>query len=100
MCFSFGDWHSRFVVRNTGASGASLEVDIVVRNLLGLLNVVDGGTITADGEWAASPRMSAAVSNVGALLGTSTAVSIRLRARGSGAAFQVDDVFLNPLRHN
>jgi len=97
-CFAFGDWHARFVVRNTGSASARLEVDIVVRNLLGLLSIVDGGTIVAGSTWAPSPRMSALVSNVGGLLGTTTAVSLRLKAHGAGAKFQVDDVFLDPFK--
>ena len=97
-CFAFGDWHARFVVRNTGSTSAQLEVDILVRNLLGVLSVVDGGTIRAGEKWAPSPRISALVSNVGGLLGTTNAVSIRLKARGAGAKFQVDDLFLDPFK--
>lgn len=96
MCFSFGDWHSRLFVRKAGSGSGSVEVDILVRNLLGLLSVLDGGTITADGTWDPSPEMSALVSNVGALLGLSQAVSIRLRARNTD--FQVDDVYLDPFK--
>lgn len=97
-CFAFGDWHARFVVRNTGSSSAQLEVDILVYNLLGVLSIVDGGTIRAGSTWAPSPRMSALVSNVGGLLGTTTAIAVRVKAKGSGAAFSVDDVFIDPLK--
>ena len=95
-CFDFGDWHARFFVRNPG-SGGSLEVDILVRSVVGVLSVLDGGTIRADGTWDPSPQVSALVTNVGGLLGTQ-AVSFRLKAKGTGAAFQVDDVFLDPFR--
>ncbi len=95
-CFEFGDWHARFFVRNAGATGVP-EVDIVVRSLLGTLSVLGGGYVTAESAWQPSPRMSALVSNVGALLGTK-AVAIRLRSNGSGAAFQVDDVYLDPFK--
>jgi hypothetical protein len=97
-CFAFGDWHARFVVRNKGASSAQLEVDILVYNLTGLLSVLDGGTIRAGSTWAPSPQISALVSNVGGLLGTTTAIAVRLKAKGSGAAFSVDDVFVDPLK--
>ena len=95
-CFSFGDWHARFFVRNPGGAGA-LEVDILVRSLVGVLSVVDGGTIKAGGTWRPSPEIGALVTNVGGLVGTSS-VSFRLKAKGTGAAFQVDDVFLDPFR--
>lgn len=96
MCFSFGDWHSRFFVRRAGSGKGSVEVDILVRNLVGVLSVLDGGRVYADGTWAPSPRAGALVSNVGSLLGLSKAVSIRLRAHGT--AFQVDDVYLDPFK--
>jgi len=96
-CFDFGDWHARFLVRNTGATSGTLEVDILVRSLVGVLSVLDGGTIKAGSAWKPSPQVSALVTNVGGLLGTQ-AVSFRLKARGTGAAFQVDDVFLDPFR--
>jgi hypothetical protein len=96
-CFSFGDWHARFVVRNTGSSSAELEVDILVHDALGILSVLDGGTIRAGSSWAPSPRISALISNIGALAGTE-AISIRLKAHGTRAAFYVDDLFVDPLK--
>ena len=96
-CFDFGDWHARFLVRNTGSSSATLEVQILVRSLVGVLSVLDGGTIKAGGTWKPSPTIGALVTNLGGLTGTE-AVSFRLRAKGTGAAFQVDDVFLDPFR--
>jgi hypothetical protein len=98
MCFAFGDWHARFVVRNTGSTAGQLEVDILVRNLLGVLSVLDGGTVRADGTWDPSPRVTATISNLGGLLGLTKAVSFRLKAKGTGAQFQVDNVFLDPFR--
>ena len=99
-CFSFGDWHARFVVRNAGATSGQLEVDIVVHSLVGVLSVLDGGTIRAGSTWAPSPRISALISNLGGLLGTVKAISVRVKARGTGAAFMIDDLFVDPLRKN
>ncbi len=96
VCFGLGDWHSRFFVRNVGTSGGSLKVDIVVRNLVGgLLSVLDGGTVSASGAWAPSPRVRLTVTNLCSLLGVRS-VAFRFRTNGSGAAFQVDDVYLDP----
>jgi hypothetical protein len=97
-CFAFGDWHARFVVRNTGAASGRLEVDILVRNLLGVVSILDGGAVRADGTWDPSPEVSATLTNLGGLLGLTRAVSFRLQAKGSGAKFQVDNVFLDPFR--
>jgi hypothetical protein len=95
VCFAVGDWHLRFFVRKANSQPGSLEVDIVVRSLLGgVLSILDGGTVTASGEWSPSPRIQLLFSNVGCLAGT-RAVSFRFRARGD-AVFQVDDVYLDP----
>jgi hypothetical protein len=92
MCFAFSDWHARFFIRNA-ASGGVLKVDVVVRGLLGIATILDGGSIAASGEWQPSPRVSLLLTNVTSLLGTK-AISLRFRAVGS--AFQVDDVYLDP----
>ena len=97
-CFTFGDWHMRFLVRNTGNTAGKLKVDVLVPTLVGLVSVLDGGYVQADGSWDPSPNVSALLTNVGGLLGLTKAVSFRLRATGTGASFQVDDVFLDPFR--
>jgi len=84
-------------VRNAGTSG-SLEVDILVRSLLGVLSVLDGGTVHADGTWDPSPEVSATLTNVTGLLGSTKSVAFRLHSSGTSAAFQVDNVFLDPFK--
>lgn len=95
VCFGLGDWHSRFFVRNVGSARGSLKVDVVVHSALGLLTLLDGGTVSGTGEWSPSPRVGLTVTNLCSLLGV-RAVSFRFRAVGPGAAFQVDDVYLDP----
>jgi hypothetical protein len=96
VCFGLGDWHSRFFVRNVGSSGGSLKVDIVVKSLLGsVVALLDGGSVSASGAWAPSSRVRLTLTNLCSLLGV-RAVAFRFRAAGSGAAFQVDDVYLDP----
>jgi len=69
-----------------------------VRSLLGVVSVLDGGSVRADGTWDPSPEVSALLTNLGGLLGLTRSVSFRLQASGSGAAFQVDNVFLDPFK--
>jgi hypothetical protein len=96
MCFALGDWHLRFLMKNVGSSKGSLRVSVIVPSLLGgLLTVLDGGTVTAGGSWAPSPRLALLLSNVTSLLGT-RAVAFRFAPVGSGTAFQIDDVYLDP----
>jgi hypothetical protein len=93
-CFKLGDWHARFFVRGIGLRGGRLEVDVVVKSLLGgLLTVLDGGAVSPSGEWRPSPRIGMLLCNVTSLLGTK-AVSLRFRA--VNAAFQIDDVYIDP----
>ena len=92
-CFELGDWHARFFVRGTGLRSGRLEVDVVVRSLLGVLTVLDGGSVAPSGEWRPSPRIGMLVCNATSLLGTK-AVSLRFRA--VNAAFQIDDVYIDP----
>ena len=95
VCFGFGDWHARFFVRNVGSASGSLRVDIAVRSLLGLVSILDGGSVNGTGVWAPSPRIGLTLTNLCSLLGV-RAVAFRFRTVGRGAAFQVDDVYLDP----
>lgn len=95
VCFGLGDWHARFFVRNVGSASGSLRVDVAVKSLLGLVSILDGGSVSGSGVWAPSPRIGLTLTNLCSLLGVK-AVAFRFRTVGSGAAFQVDDVYLDP----
>lgn len=95
-CFALGDWHVRFMLKNVGASTGSVDVQVIVPSVVGgLLSVLDGGTVHAGGAWTPSPRVELLLSNVTSLLGT-RAVAFRFTAVGRGAAYQLDDVYLDP----
>lgn len=96
VCFAFGDWHLRFFAKNVGSSSGTLHVQVIVPSLLGgLLSILDGGNVKAGGTWAPSPRLALALCNVTSLLGTK-AVAFRFTPVGSGAAYQLDDIYLDP----
>jgi len=96
VCFALGDWHLRFLTRNVGASSGRLRVQVIVPSLLGgLLSVLDAGTVSGSGTWAPSPRVALLLSNVTNLIGT-RAVAFKFTPVGLGAAYQVDDVYLDP----
>jgi hypothetical protein len=94
-CFQFGDWHARFFVRRSGSREGRLEVDVLVRSLVGVLTVLDGGSVTPSGEWQPSPRIGMLVCNLTGLLGTK---AVALRFRAVNADFQIDDVYLDPFK--
>ena len=89
MCFAAGDWHLRFVSKGSGR----IRVTIQVNSLVGLVSILDGGTVSANGNWTPSPRVGLLLSNVGGLL-TTKAISIKLSA--SNGSVQIDDVYLDP----
>lgn len=91
MCFGAGDWHMRFVAKGSG----QVKVDVMVNSLLGVVSVLDGGTVKAGSTWSPSPKVSLLLSNVGGLL-TTKAISIRLTA--TNGSMQVDDVYLDPFK--
>jgi hypothetical protein len=91
MCFTAGDWHMRFVGKGSGR----VRVNIQVNSLLGVVSVLDGGTVTPGGTWAPSPKVSLLLSNVGGLL-TTKAISLRFTA--VDGAVQIDDVYLDPFK--
>jgi hypothetical protein len=93
VCFALGDWHLRFMMKRLSSSGG-LRVQVVVPSLLGVLSILDGGTVSGSGSWAPSPRMALLLSNVTNLLGTN-AVAFRFTAV-NGGSFQIDDVYLDP----
>ena len=93
VCFAIGDWHLRFMMKRLSSSGG-LRVQVVVPSLVGLLTVLDGGTVSGTGSWAPSPRMALLLSNVTNLVGTN-AVAFRFTAV-NGGSFQIDDVYLDP----
>ena len=89
MCFSTGNWHFRFVGRGTG----SVRVTVRVRGLLGVVSILDGGTVWLNNSWQPSPRVSLLLTNIGGLL-TTKAISLRFTTV-SGTA-QIDDVYVDP----
>ena len=75
MCFAAGDWHMRFVSRSSSTS-STLRVAVTVNSLLGLVSILDGGTVSSNGTWKPSPKVSLLLTNVGGLL-TTKAISLR-----------------------
>ena len=91
MCFQAGDWHMRFVGKGSG----KIRVTIMVPSLLGLVSVLDGGTVRPGGTWAPSPKVSLLLTNVGGLL---TTKAIALKFTATDGTSQIDDVYLDPFK--
>lgn len=94
MCFNPGDWHLRVFAKSAGAA-ASLRVTVQVRSLLGVLSILDGGTVAPSGTWKPSQKLGLTLTNVADLLGTTCAISLKFTPIGPGS-FQLDDTYLDP----
>lgn len=96
VCFALGDWHLRMLMKNVGSKSGALHVQVIVPSVAGgLLTTLDGGTVNGGGSWAPSPRLELLLSNVTGLVGTK-AVAFRFTPVGRDAAYQIDDVYLDP----
>jgi hypothetical protein len=88
-CFAFGDVKMRMFVKGTG----KVRVNVVVGSLLGVLGILDGGTVQAGQTWQPSPQLSLLLSSVGGLLATD---SIQVRVTAVDGDAMVDDVYIDP----
>jgi hypothetical protein len=100
-CAKLADPASRFFVRNTGSPTGSLRVDITYKSLLGLTMTANLGTFTAGSKWQPSPKYGHVLSNLLGTLALNSNLSASLRfkftPRDSGAEYQLDDLFVDPL---
>jgi hypothetical protein len=92
MCISLLSGKMRFVAK--GNYGSKIKVQIIYRGLLSsVLGILDGGTISPNGTWNASP----AIGMLGGTLPLLTA-SVSFRFTAVGAAASIDDVYLDPMK--
>jgi hypothetical protein len=90
MCFGLGDWNVRYFSVGSG----TVRVKIVVKSVLGVLSVLDGGTASSGSTWRPSPKVGLLLTNVTGLLAVDS-ISLRfVPANTSG--IRIDDVYLDP----
>jgi hypothetical protein len=94
-CFGLGHWNLRFFAVNSGARTSTLRVSVVVMHLLGTLSILDGGTVSHTGVWQPSPKLGLLVSTLTSPLG-GRSISLRFTPTGKNAAWQIDDVYIDP----
>jgi hypothetical protein len=91
MCFAFGDWKLRFFA--VGAPG-KLRVKVNVKSALGLLSVLDAGTMSTGTSWQPSPEMQLLLTNLTGLLAIDS-VSLQFLPVGT-TTLRIDDGYLDP----
>jgi len=92
LCFGVLDPGLRFVAVAPSGSG-TLHVQLVAQGLLGVLAVIDGGTIQVGSSWAPTEVFSTLGSQLNVPLGTKT---IQVVLTSSGGDVQVDDLYIDP----
>jgi hypothetical protein len=97
MCFAPGDWHMRFFAASSSKSLSSLQVRVRVKSLLGVLSLLDGGTIRNGSTWQPSARLALTLTNITGLL-TTDALSFQF-VPSDGASWRIDDVYLDPWKN-
>jgi hypothetical protein len=82
----------RFFAKSVGPASGQLHVEVLVNG--GKNGTLDLGMIAPGASWAPTAKLLPPLSN--ALSGPSLALQVRLTPVGAGAAFVVDDVYLDP----
>jgi hypothetical protein len=90
-CFGLLNPGLRFVAVAPSGS-ATLHVRLIAHGLLGVLTILDGGTVRVGPTWAPTPILSTLGSQLSMPLGTKT-IQVELTATGN---VQVDDLFVDP----
>jgi hypothetical protein len=91
MCFAFGDWKLRFFA--VGAPG-KLRVKVHVKSLLGVLSVLDAGTMSTGKTWQPSPEMNLLLTNLTGLLAVDS-ITLAFQPVGN-STLRIDDGYLDP----
>ncbi len=90
MCMATSSSVLRFFLRGSG----SLRVQVVERNLLGLvIGVLDQATVGGSSDWQPSPT----IVNLNSLQGLVGVSSVQLRFTAMDGSDQVDDVYVDPM---
>jgi hypothetical protein len=91
----------RFFLRNTGSSSAALNVNMTYSNAAGQPSTVTVATLTGTSKWAPSPAVLF-LANITPLVNGSglTWVTFSFAPVGTTGQWQVDDFYVDPMKHH
>jgi hypothetical protein len=100
VCVGQLDPTLRFFVRNTGAAGSRLGVTVLYTLPNGKQSSSFVGSVTGSGQWTATPSMwyLKNIMTKGSTTGT-TSVSFVFAPLDSTGKWQMDDLWIDPLKH-
>jgi hypothetical protein len=88
----------RFFARNTGSVLSLLKVEVLFEDKLGLIKSLPIGAVAGTSAWAPTLPMPVIANLLPLLPGELTPVRFRFTPVGLGAAWQIDDVYVDPFR--
>lgn len=88
----------RFFARNVGSPLGTLRVDVLFHGPLGLPVSAPIGVVAGGGSWQPDLPMPIVASLLPLLPGERTPVAFRVTAQGLGAAYEIDDFYVDPYR--
>jgi hypothetical protein len=98
-CVETLDVFARYVARNRGLIAlSSLKVDAIVKDSAGHTFVLPAGVNTGLSNWAPSLPSVALLDVLGLLNGGRVTVSFRFQPIGLAAKWQIDDLYVDPLK--
>ena len=99
MCVETLDVFARYVAKNKGLVAlSSLKVDAIVKDSAGNTFVLPAGVNTGGSSWAPSLQSVALLNLLGLLNDGRVTVSFRFQPIGLGARWQIDDLYVDPLK--
>jgi hypothetical protein len=99
MCVETLDVFARYVAKNRGLIAlSSLKVDAIVKDSAGNTHVLPAGVNTGLSSWAPSLPAVALLDVLGLVNDGRMTVSFRFEPIGLGAKWQIDDLYVDPLK--
>jgi len=88
----------RFFARNTGSMLSLLKVEVLFEDKLGLVKALPIGAVAGTSAWAPTLPMPVIANLLPLVPGELTPVRFRFTPVGLGAAWRIDDVYVDPFR--
>ena len=99
MCVTIHSPTLRLFVRNTGSAASALKVEVLFTDRFGFRRSVAVAALTGSSSWKPSPAVLF-LNLIAPLLGAgeTTWVSFRFSPMGWGGSWQIDDLYVDPLK--
>jgi hypothetical protein len=99
MCVTIFSPSLRLFVRNTGSPASALRIEVLFRDRFGVNRAATVAMLAGGSQWKLSPKVFF-INYIAPLLagGETTWVSFRFSPTGFGGKWQIDDLYVDPLK--